>query len=157
MIDGVPVGGDVDGQPPPVRDEDDDRDDRDERHDDREQLTHQYGVALKTKLTALVSVPLMVTSWLWVPNCSCHAVTVYLPGGSPDKLNAPSASVTEACGVERTTNQPCIHGWTLHFTGMNSGCSNFAWIGGAPSGCDLFHSGFTFARGWMLCEFGSPL
>src|SRR6266571_81314 len=86
--------GDTRGKPPHVHDEDGGRHDRDDRQDDGEQLAHQYGVALKTKLTGLVSVPLMVTSWLWLPNCSCHAVTVYLPGGSPDKLNAPSSPVT---------------------------------------------------------------
>src|SRR5436190_19229469 len=99
----------------------------------------------------------MVTSWLCVPKRSCHAVTVYLPAGSPSSLNAPVESVMVECGVFSTTKYPCIQGCTLHLTAMNSGWSHAVWIGGAPFGCDLFHSALTLARGRILCDVGSSL
>src|SRR6266540_178582 len=99
----------------------------------------------------------MVTSWLCVPNCSCHAVTVYVPGGSPANVNRPASSLTAECEVVSTAKYPCINGRTLHLTGMNSGFSHWVWIGGAPLGCNLFHSAFTRASGCMLCEWGSSL
>src|SRR5262249_2572505 len=54
----------------------------------------QYGNALNVKLTAFVSPAPTVTSCVCVPYCSCHAVTVYFPAGSPFRLNAPSGPVT---------------------------------------------------------------
>src|ERR1700722_8693527 len=56
--------------------------------------TSQYGKALNVKFAVLVSVAPMVTSCVCVPYCSCHAVTVYLPAGSPFKLKEPSGPVT---------------------------------------------------------------
>lgn len=51
--------------------------------------------ALKTKLIGVASVPVMVISCVCVPRVSCHAVSVYFPGGKLGNVKVPSSPVTE--------------------------------------------------------------
>src|SRR5271155_5041701 len=53
----------------------------------------QYGVAVKTKFAVAAPAP-TVTSCVFVPYCSCHAVTVYLQAGNPVMVKLPSSPVT---------------------------------------------------------------
>src|SRR5580692_3372390 len=71
---------------------------------------NQYGLALKTKLTVLVSDPAMVTSIDWSPYDSCHAVTVYFPGGKFGRVKPPSALEMAKWEFFITANWPDIQG-----------------------------------------------
>jgi hypothetical protein len=51
--------------------------------------------ALKTKLIGVPSFPVMVISCVCVPRVSCHAVSVYFPGGKLGNVKVPSSPVTE--------------------------------------------------------------
>ena len=51
--------------------------------------------ALKTKLIGVASFPVMVISCVCVPRVSCHAVSVYFPGGKLGNVKVPSSPVTE--------------------------------------------------------------
>src|SRR5258706_13627218 len=113
-------------------------------------------IALKTKLTSLVSFAPMVTVCVDVPSFSCHALMVYVPGGRLLRSKLPSLPVTAKNGCLNTATYPCIQGCRLHFTGIaiSSRANDSSTLD--PGGSALFHSRLFAGVGWMLCDVGSP-
>src|SRR6266478_657430 len=95
------------------------------------------------------------TSFVCLPSVSCHASTVYLPGGTFSTLALPLASVTPKNGFGMTATQPSIQLCTSHVSLMNSGFSNFSVINFLNFGCALLMDGFAVEYVWMLCRMSS--
>src|SRR6185295_3213858 len=82
---------------------------------------------------------------------SCHAFTLYLPGGRPVMRNFPFASVAQKNGWSRTNTQAFIHEWTSHWTGI---AASFDLKGSAltpPAICATFVWPFVSECTWTLC------
>src|SRR5438132_14120526 len=81
--------------------------------------------ALKLNVTSFDSFGPTVTVCVCVPYFSCHASSVYVPGGRLPILNAPSSPLTAKYGCDNTPRNACIQPCTLHSTGiMTSSWSN---------------------------------
>src|SRR5213594_608158 len=95
------------------------------------------------------------TSFDCLPSVSCHASTVYLPGGTFSILALPPASVTPKNGLGITATQPSIQLCTSQVSLTNSGFSNFSVISFLNFGCALLIDGFAVEYVWMLCKMPS--
>src|SRR4030095_15475583 len=95
------------------------------------------------------------TSFVCLPSVSCHASTVYLPGGTFSILALPLPSVTPKNGFGITATQPSIQLCTSQVSLMNSGFSNFSVITFLNFGCALLMDGFAVEYVWMLCRMSS--
>src|SRR5262245_46834724 len=81
-----------------------------------------------SKATFAACPALTSTSFVCLPSVSCHASTVYLPGGTLSILVVPLASVTPKNGLGMTATHPSIQLWTSQVSLMISGFSNFSVI-----------------------------
>src|SRR2546427_694158 len=66
------------------------------------------------------------TSFVCLPSVSCHASTVYLPGGTFSILAVPSPPVTPKNGFGMTATHPSIQLCTSQVSLIISGFSNFS-------------------------------
>ena len=83
---------------------------------------------------------------------------VYVPGGTPFRVKAPSSPVTAKKGWGETPIQARIQGWTLQVTGnMTSWAVNFLNLCSARGGCDSFQAWLTSHSAWTLWLTGSSL
>src|SRR5438094_4062055 len=95
------------------------------------------------------------TSFVCLPSVSCHASTVYLPGGTFSILAVPSAPVTPKNGFGMTATHPSIQLCTSQVSLIISGFSNFSVITFLNFGCALLMDGFAVEYVWMLCRMSS--
>src|SRR5687767_12495821 len=107
--------------------------------------------AAKVMLAVLLSVPATVTVAVCVPNRSCHASIVYVPGGRPLIEKLPSGPVTAKNGSERTPAYDFIQPCTLHsrFT-ITSGAVNVRLVFMPAVGWLTLKGRFFFAMALML-------
>src|SRR5882724_11183157 len=68
------------------------------------------------------------TSFVCLPSVSCHASTVYLPGGTFSTLALPLASVTPKNGFGMTATQPSIQLCTSHVSLMDGFAVEYVWM-----------------------------
>src|SRR4029450_4030867 len=108
-----------------------------------------------SKATFAVCPALTSTSFVCLPSVSCHASSVYLPGGTLSILVAPLASVTPKKGLGMTATHPSIQLWTSQVSLMISGFSNFSVITFLDLGCALVMGGLAGEYVWMLCRMSS--
>src|SRR2546426_9926700 len=107
-------------------------------------------------LAVLVSVPAIVTVAVCVPNFSCQASIVYVPGGSPLIEKLPSGPDTAKNGSGRTPAYACIQPCTLHsrFT-MTSGAENVRVVFIPAPGWLTLNGRLALAMALILCRTGS--
>src|SRR6266436_9356696 len=104
----------------------------------------------------LLSVPAIVTIAVCVPNFSCQASIVYVPGGRPVIVKLPSSLETEKNGSGRTPTYACIQPCTLHsrFT-ITSGAANVRVVFMPADGWLTLNGRFALAIALMLWSTGS--
>src|SRR5438132_6122174 len=107
-------------------------------------------------IATFVACPALTSpSFVCLPSVSCHASTVYLPGGTFSILVAPLASVTPKNGFGMTAAHPSIQLCTSQVSLMISGFSNFSVITFLNFGWALLMDGFAVEYVWMLCRMSS--
>ena len=113
---------------------------------------------VNVKVMALVSFSPIVTTWVAVPNASCHASIGVGPGGSDFSSNLPSSLVTAKYGWSRTlTNgaiQPVratLHGHPDLLLRERVDCRH------ARIDWPMLNSLFSLGSARMLCSVASPL
>src|SRR6266851_5801089 len=98
------------------------------------------GLASNMKSTVFFSLGPSVMLVVCSPKVSCHATSVYSPGGKPSIQKDPSLVLTAKKGCAITPRYALIHGCWLHFTGMSiSGRLNAFSRGPAFGACIWFH------------------
>src|ERR1051325_11226698 len=83
----------------------------------RRKQNHLTVFVVYVKSTVFVTLPWTVTVAVCVPNFSCHASMVYVPGGRFLRVNLPSSPVVEKNGYGKTPANACIQPCTLHSNG----------------------------------------
>src|SRR5260370_41550323 len=102
--------------------------------------------------TFVVCPALTSTSLVCLPRVSCHASTLYLPGGTFSIFATPLPSVTPKYGLGMTATHPSIQLCTSQVSLMISGFSNFSVITFLNFGCALLMDGLAVEYVWMLCR-----
>src|SRR4029453_14000523 len=105
-----------------------------------------------SKATFAVCPALTSTSFVCLPSVSCHASTVYLPGGTLSILVTPLAAVAAKKGLGMTATHPSIQLWTSQVSLMISGFSNFSVITFLNLVCALLMDGLPGEWVWMLAR-----
>ena len=108
--------------------------------------------------TSFDSLAPIVTLAVFVPNFSCQASIVYVPGGRPLSWNEPSAPVTAKKGWSTTPTNEFIQRCTSHLKGTITSrvlktCVSFMPCSAWP----LLNSALACGHAWMLCSVASLL
>src|SRR5947207_4576722 len=113
-------------------------------------------LAAKLKSAVLVSLPATVTVAVCVPNFSCHASIVYVPGGRPLIVKLPSCFDTAKNGSGRTPRNAFIQPCTLHSRlTITSGAENVRVVFMPADGWLTLKGRFALAMALILWSSGS--